>query len=175
MKKLAEATGISTTGLWITLIVLMSCIGGCTYRVAFLKFVDSYEAGYKYNKSTGEVTVLEETGYYKVTPFVTVVNTVDLRPMQIRIEANNRVLNAMLVRFRKEGLQQFIDLHGRKNYDKETLSDILKSYAYEGMGTSSYSREALQKKYRFLEILGSTSGAGNDSQNQTLPQKDTLK
>ncbi len=109
---------------------------------------------------------------------LTEVHTIDTRPMQIRIEANNRVLNAMLVRFRKEGLQQFVDLHGRGDYDQTRLGDILMSYAYEGMGTESYSREALQKKYKFLEILGSTSGANNITTQVQPPVqtvKDTLK
>jgi hypothetical protein len=77
--------------------------------------------------------------------------------MQIKIEANNRVLNAMLVRFKPEGLMQFIDMHGRGNYDQTKLGDILKSYAYEGYGEYTYSRDSLQRKYKFLEILGRTS------------------
>ena len=160
------------------IIIAVLLIGGAIYRYNWWTFVDNYEQGYRYDKTTGTITILERTGWERVTPMLTEVHTIDTRPMQIRIEANNRVLNAMLVRFKKEGLQQFIDLHGRGDYDQVRLADILKSYAYEGMGSESYSKEALQKKYKFLEILGNTSGA-NAITTQAEPTlqtvKDTLK
>lgn len=150
-------------------------IGGCSTRVFFFTFVDSYEVGYKFDKITGQTTVLETTGWEKVIPFVTEVHSIDLRPMQIRIEANNRVLNAMLVRFKKEGIMQFLDLHGRDDYDQMKLSPILMSYAYEGYGSNSYNRDELQKKYKFLEILGSTGTSGSLNENQNQQNNETNK
>lgn len=147
-------------GLILIIFLSFLLVGGCSYRAYFLKSVDSYELAYRWDKRDGSITVLKRAGWHKVIPFMTRVHTVDLRPMQIKIEANNRVLNAMLVKFKPEGLKQFIDMHGRGNYDQTKLGDILKSYAYEGYGDSTYSRDALQRKYKFLEILGRTSSPG---------------
>ncbi len=146
------------------LVILL--VGGCSIRTFFVTLVDSYELGYSFDKTTGRITVLEHTGWAWVKPFITEVHTVDLRPMQVRIEANDRILNAMLVRFKPAGLEQFLELHGRKDYTQAVLSDILKSYAYEGMGSGAYSQQKLQEKYLFLEIMGGTGGsAGGQSQN----------
>ena len=161
--------------LGISIAVLL--ISGAIYRYNWWTFVDSHEQGYRFEKVTGKITVLNRTGWHRITPFFVEVNTIDTRPMQIRIEANNRVLNAMLVRFKKEGLQQFIDLHGRGDYglnDGQTnLSEILKSYAYENYGSNQYNKELLQKKYKFMEILGGTSGTS--SEVQSYLSVDTLK
>ncbi len=142
-------------------------------RVLFFTFVDSHEVGYKFNKVTGQITVLDTSGWHKVTPFVSEVNVIDLRPMQVRIEANDRVLNAMLVQFNKEGVTQFVNMHGRKDYDAVALKPILMSYAYEGIGFCVQDKESLQKKYKFLKILGSTNTISLNGITETV--KDTLK
>ncbi len=159
---------------WIILgvIVLILFVGGCSTRVFFFTFVDSHEVGYKFNKIKGTLSVLDTSGWHRVTPFVSEVNVIDLRPMQIRIESNNRVLNAMLVQFNKEGVQQFVNMHGRNDYSPESLSPILMSYAYEGVGSGLYDKENLQKKYKFLKILGSTNSINYNELSET---KDTLK
>jgi hypothetical protein len=151
--------------IFIVIIIILSGI----FRGLFFTFVDGHEIGYKFDRSTGEITVLDRTGYFWVTPYFTAIYTIDGRPMQVRIEANNRVLNAKLVRFRKtpEAVKQFIQMHGLKDYDvlnKTTgtttgsLADILKSYAYENISNGAYMsdediKKALEKKYLFLEIL----------------------
>lgn len=162
-----------TSFLGFCLIILLSValVGGCSYRAYFLKSVDSYELAYRWDKRDGSITVLNRSGWHRIKPFLTKVHTIDLRPMQIKIEANNRVLNAMLVKFKAEGLNQFIDLHGRGNYSQTELGDILKSYAYEGYGDESYNKDALQRKYKFLEILGRTSSSAPST---VIATKDSL-
>lgn len=160
------------TQRWVTIaiVTVVIIIGLVIYRYSFWRFVDSYELGYKFDKVTGQTTALTRTGWHRVTPFFTQIHTIDTRPVQIRIEANissstmsstsgvnTRVLNAMLVRFKPEGLMQLLDYHGRMNYDQETLSQILKIYAYEGCATDGYSKEDLQERYKFLEIMTTTS------------------
>lgn len=130
----------------ISLVVLL--IAGLIYRYNWWTFVDSYELGYKFDKVTGKTAILPRTGWHRITPFLTEIHTIDTRPVQIRIEANigsttsssvnTRVLNAMLVRFRPEGIMQLLEYHGRMNYDQKTLSQILKIYAYEGCATNSF-------------------------------------
>lgn len=163
---------------WIITIILVCSllIGSLIFRALFLRFVDSYELGYKYYKTTGQTVVLPRTGWHLVKPFITQIHTIDTRPVQIRIEAymsgsntsasdiNTRVLNAMLVRFKPEGLMQLLEYHGRMNYSQEKLSQILKIYAYEGCATDGYSKEYLQKKYKFLKIMSTISpGTTQDS------------
>ncbi len=152
----------------------ISLIGGCTYRVGWWQTVENYDLPYKWDRSDGSIIPLNRSGWHRVTPFFTKIYTVDSRPMQIRIEANNRVLNAMLVRFRKEGALQFFELHGLDDYDQGKLSEILKSYAYEGYGSNSYNRDSLQRKYKFLEILGGTSGTSSNNIVLFPTKKDTL-
>ncbi len=159
----------------ICILTVILFIGLIIYRYNWWTFVDSYELAYRYDKTTGITTVLPRTGWYRITPFMTEVHTVDMRPMQIRIEANipggtvgdnnvnTRVLNAMLVQFRAKGLHQFLSYHGRRDYDQKTLSEILKCYAYEGCATDGYSKEKLQEKYQFLEIKSTTSDKLTDT------------
>jgi hypothetical protein len=60
------------------------------------------------------------------------VHKLDLRPYQITISANQRVLNAKLVRFNPDGLAKFIEWHGRNAGDfTNNLLEILKCYAFD--------------------------------------------
>ena len=102
--------------------------------------------------------------------------------MQVRIEANNRVLNAKLVRFRKftkenvlnvEGVLQFIQMHGRADYDEQNLPEILKCYAYENFSDAGNSKEILEKKYKFLEIM--STGTNATFSNPTSNSADSVK
>ena len=152
-------------------LLVFSLVGGFTYRVGWWTNVENYKIAYLWDKRTGKTTRLSHSGWCKSTPIFQEIYTIDSRPMQIRIEANNRVLNAMLVQFNPEGSADFFDKHGLDNYDQAKLSEILKSYAYEGMTTGSYNRDSLEKKYRFLKILSGTSG--NASQGISNPQTDS--
>lgn len=137
-------------------------------RSAFFVFVDSHNIAYEYNMQTGGITVFDQTGWFKKFPFRTKIHEIDGRPMQVRIEANNRVLNAKLVAFKrysldslgkssinKEGVEQFVQMHGRDDYSQQKLTEILKSYAYEDYTGSGNAVEALESKYKFLDIQSS--------------------
>ena len=177
-----EIGGI-TIPKWVIFLILVVVIffGLLIYRYNWWTFVDSYELGYKFDKATGTTTQLTRTGWHRITPFFVEINTIDTRPVQIRIDAdvsggttnsvNTRVLNAMLVRFRPEGLMQLLEYHGRMDYDQGTLSQILKIYAYEGCATNGYNKEFLQKKYKFLEIMSTVSTNNADTTQNLLPVK----
>lgn len=118
-------------------------------------FVDNYQTGYKFNTINGEITVLDSQGWFLTPPFVVKIHKVDMRPQQVCINANKRVLNCKLVQFDPAGLRLFISWHGRDNYEMGSdhtgsFSDILKSYAYDGSN----------QKYPFLRILKELSPAG---------------
>jgi len=170
LQKMLLGTGIVLGLLLISLLI---------FRAAFVTFVDSYELGYSYDKFTGEIKPLNRTGYFIINPWKTTIHTIDTRPMQVRIEANNRVLNAKLVRFKPQGLIQFIELHGRGDYEQAgnnggtgNLPDILKCYAYENYGSNGYSEVALESKYTFLDVMDFTSGTNTTYQKT---QTDSLE
>jgi hypothetical protein len=140
-------------GVIVTLLVL-GVIGLGLYRAFFLTWVENYQAAYEYNTKTGHITVIDRSGYVPCVPFYRIVHTVDTRPIQVAINANNRILNAKLVQFDMKGLELFISWHGRKDYEFDaamsatnittgSFEDILRSYAYDGTGT----------RYPFLKIL----------------------
>lgn len=123
-------------------------------------YVENYELGYKFSALDGKITVLDRPGYHWRKPWVDHINTIDLRPTQVCINANSRVLNCKLVKFNPDkehsyqGLMTFLSWHGRDDYsisssssqDSQStggLNDILKSYAYDGNARS----------YPFLTIL----------------------
>ena len=136
-------------------ILILAFVGALLFRMMFVNFVDNYELAYKFDARSGAVTLLEGHGYYVTPPLLVSVHHIDLRPMQVCISANQRVLNCKLVQFNPDGASQFISWHGRDNYDgpgnasrqgsagTTTFSEILKAYAYEGTG----------KSYPFLTIL----------------------
>jgi hypothetical protein len=98
-------------------------------------FVDNYELGFTYNKWTGKIEKVDRTGYVFYNPIGTSVHSIDLRPIQVKVEANGRVLNTKLVRFNPEGLDKFVEWHGRDAADAgvakpSNLMEILKSYAF---------------------------------------------
>lgn len=130
-------------GSIVAVVLVLSIVGLIGFRILFLNYVDNYELGYKFDSRTGVITLLDEAGYHRTPPFVVTVHTIDTRPMQVCINANQRVLNCKLVQFNKDGLELFLSWHGRSDYSGHTLSQILLSYAYDGSG----------KSYPFLTVL----------------------
>lgn len=131
-------------GVLMLLLLFGSCSAGCTYRAIFLRFVDNYEIPYMYDRRDGSIKMLDRTGYIQKLPFVQNVHTIDGRPMQVCISAIQRVLNCKLVQFNPEGLELFLEWHGRSNYSNPgVFNEILKAYAYEGSG----------KNYPFLTVI----------------------
>lgn len=113
------------------------------FFIGWVSFVDNYELGFVYNRFSGEIKVLNRTGYFIFTPFKYSVHAIDLRPYQISITASfgsekatsgipSRVLNAKLVRFEPRGLMTFVEWHGRSAGDSlNNLKEIMKCYAFD--------------------------------------------
>ncbi len=129
--------------------IILAIITLVGFRVCCVTFVENYELGYSYDRlNGGKIERLSRTGYIFHKPIVFNVHTIDLRPIQVCLNANKRVLNCKLVEFNPAGLEVFLSLHGRANYSgdesqehKGTFKDILSSYAFDG------------KSYTFLTIL----------------------
>lgn len=124
-------------------IILLALIVALFIRMLFINFVDNHEFGYRFNALTGEVTELNQKGYVWSAPFIVKIHTIDTRPFQVTVSANNRVLNAKLVQFNPAGYRLFIAWHGRDDYDQMSLNPILTSYAFDPS----------QKDYPFLTVL----------------------
>lgn len=122
-------------GTVLTLVVLfvLAVVGLIGFRMFFVNDIDQYAVGYTWDRRTGQVTVLERNGYVVTPPWFVSVHSIDLRPQQVCINANNRVLNCKLVQFDPAGLAQFIAWHGTMDGN---VSEILKSYAYDGQNKS---------------------------------------
>lgn len=169
------------------LVILLPIILLLGFRLFFVKFVDNYEFAIMFDRSTGTVEPILDSagnskiGYVVFTPILQSVKTIDTRPFQVKISANNRVLNAKLIRFKPrtfdekgnlihEGWREFISYHGLKDYNISNNSyepstgsfeDILKAYAYDPSN----------KSYSFLEIKKEEEV---NYDNSNITPKDTL-
>jgi len=112
--------------------VVAGVMGFFFFWLFWLTFVDNYEYGFTYDKFTGKIEPVEHTGWVVRTPWRYAVHTIDVRPYQVSISANERILNAKLVRFDPEGIETFVAWHGRSaGGDKTQLLEILKCYAFD--------------------------------------------
>lgn len=138
----------------VAVVVRLSCFG----------YVENYELAYQFDTVSGKTTKLVnkdgtfKNGYIYANP-LTFIYTIDLRPMQVTINANNRVLNAKLVQFNPDGFETFVKWHGNANYSQENLKDILMSYAYDPSS----------KNYDFLTILKELKNEDNTQTTQSVP------
>ena len=141
MKKITPEDNVSDSWLsWITpkillfvgVLVGLVTIGFGIWFCFWVKFVDSHELGFIYDRFTGKIEKVEHTGWVVRTPWRCSIHTLDLRPYQVQISANQRILNAKLVRFDPRGLDVFVVWHGRDAGDTiEGLKEILKCYAFD--------------------------------------------
>ena len=107
-------------------------VGVVLFRLTFLTFVDKHELGFTFDRFNGEVAKVDHSGWVLANPIRFDVNKIDLRPYQVSISANERILNAKLVRFNPDGLDTFIAWHGRTaGTFVEDLKEILKCYAFD--------------------------------------------
>lgn len=136
---------------FVVLMVVLAGFGLLVFRVTCVNFVDNYEIPYKYDRRSGKIEKLSHTGYIVTPPLLVNVHSVDGRPMQVCISAIQRVLNCKLVEFNPEGLELFLQWHGRNDYTNDggtrenptTFNQILMAYAYDGSG----------KSYPFLTVI----------------------
>lgn len=130
--------------------IIIGIIVSLCFRLFWLTNVEKHEVGFIFNRMSGQVTQIDHTGWVLVTPVLNSVYTIEGRPQQVCINANQRVLNCKLVQFNPAGLTEFINLHGAASYTALKIADVLKVYAYE---------ENPQPR-SFLTLHGGTTGIG---------------
>lgn len=194
VEKVRDSGWLGKLAMSLVVAIVLAFIGLLAFRALCVDFVDNYKLAYTFDKRGGKITRLysyetrngktvrvNKTGYIVTPPFLVKVHSVDLRPMQVCINANQRVLNCKLVQFNPEGVDQttglnsldlFLSWHGRDDYDAPSssssstsggtgttpFSEILKSYAYEGSG----------KSYPFLTVIRELGS--NELANPIAPQ-----
>lgn len=118
--------------VFLVSLIPLTLIGLLIFRLGWVTFVDNYELGFSYDSVTGKIEKINRTGWIIRTPMRYSVHAIDLRPYQVSISANSRILNAKLVRFNPDGLETFVEWHGRDAGDqKDQMLEILKCYAFD--------------------------------------------
>lgn len=148
LQKIWDWISIRSILLVPIVVMLISFIVFLFWYWLWVTNVDNYELAFTFDRfDGGKIEVIKEQGWVVRTPFRYSVHTIDLRPYQITISANKRVLNAKLVQFDPTGLETFIKWHGRSAGDNighdsyvngngyligsTGLLDILKCYAFD--------------------------------------------
>jgi len=118
---------------WFALSVISAIVGLMSLILGIMSVhhIDNYELGFTFDRFSGKIERLERSGLVFKPIWHYSVHRLDLRPKQVSISANARILNAKLVRFNPEGLETFVEWHGRDAGDEDdSLYEILKSYAF---------------------------------------------
>ena len=148
MKKDQKMNIKMVAGFAVPALVVLSLFGLFVFYTGWVTNVENYELCFTFDRfNGGKIETVNHQGWIVKTPFRYSVHTIDLRPYQITISANKRVLNAKLVKFNPVGLETFVQWHGRKAADNighdsymdsmgnlqpsTGLLDILKCYAFD--------------------------------------------
>lgn len=116
----------------LVVVAALVLIGLLVFWLGWVHTIDKHELGFTYDRLTGKIEKIERNGWIVRTPLRYSVHCLDLRPYQIQISANERILNAKLVRFDPDGLETFVSWHGRSAGDNlNNLKEILKCYAFD--------------------------------------------
>lgn len=117
---------------WMGISAVLAVVSLVVWFCFWVSFVDRHELGFVFDKLTGKIETVDHPGWVIRTPLRYSVHTVDLRPYQVQISANARILNAKLVRFDPAGIETFVSWHGRDAADSlHNLLEILKCYAFD--------------------------------------------
>jgi hypothetical protein len=124
---------------WGIAFVVVSLLA-LTFYLAAMNHVGINEVGVAYNSVGGRVWIQDHPGWYLTAPTVEVAVLTTL-PLTVTIPSEAKVINTKIVRFKPEGVDEFIRLQGFSYYSDQSLQNILMGYAFSG------------KQYPFLEIM----------------------
>ncbi len=132
MSKYAVREALINFGIVFGVILVAVLALALLWYATFVTNIDRHELGFSYDRFTGQIETFDRFGWWVRTPIRYSVHAIDTRPYQISISANQRILNAKLVRFNPNGLSKFIEWHGRSaGDDHNNLLEILKCYAFD--------------------------------------------
>ena len=123
---------------------------GLIFYLICVNHVGINEIGVAYDRVDGKIQVQDEPGYYITHPLVQ-VGKISTLPMKVTIPSNAAVINQKVVRFNKDGVEEYIHLQGFHWFMADSeLEGVLMGYAFSG------------KKFLFLDVL---QEAGPESVN----------
>lgn len=124
---------------------IIAIIGGIVafsiimFWLLFLNHVGATDVGIAYNSINGHIST-QEPGWH-VTGITVRTTQLSLLPMRVTIPSGATIINQKMVRFKKEGVRDFINLQGFSMGLGNQQENIMLGYAFSG------------KRYSFLEIL----------------------
>lgn len=96
--------------------------------------------GVAYNRWSGQVVLQEAPGWYLTAPSTQVMR-IDARPMRVTVISLANTLASKLIRFRKEGVNDYLERQGFGYMIPFRQKLIMVGYAYSG------------ETYPFLDVL----------------------
>ena len=117
---------------------------GLLFFLLFLNHTSINEIGVQYNSGTGEIELQETPGWYVTSPLVRVAYISTL-PIRITIPSNARVIVSKVVRFKPQGVEDYIRMQGFEYAMNSSLKNVLMGYAFSG------------STYTFLDIMQETT------------------
>lgn len=123
----------------ITISAILFVVLPILFWMCFLNHIGINEFGLAYNSWSGQITIQDKPGWYLTSP-LTFVSNFSTLPMKVTIPSNAAVINTKIVRFKKEGVEEYIRLQGFSWFDS-SFESVLMGYAFSG------------KQYPFLEVM----------------------
>lgn len=115
---------------WMLYVLIVAVVlGGPGYYFLCLNHTGVNQLGVAFNSINGQIQLQEQPGWYRTSPFVKVAY-IDLLPQSVHIPSGAKVINTKVVRFRPEGLNQYIELHGFGYVIGQNLNNNLLGYAF---------------------------------------------
>ena len=135
VKKLLIGTGV---------VISLTVLGLFSFYCLCLNHLSVNHIGVAYDSYNGTISLQEAPGWYRTSPFVK-LSYISTLPVKVTIPSEAQVIISKIVRFKVEGIEEFIRLQGFKYWSDGEISSILLGYAFSG------------NSYPFLEIMQETS------------------
>lgn len=123
---------------WAIVVSASILATGLMYYVLFLNHTSINQIGVCYDSIDGTVSLQMQPGWYKTSAFTRVAYITTL-PVRVTIPSDARVMVTKMVRFRPEGVDDFIRLQGFSYFSN--IENTFLGYAFA------------DKEYSFLEII----------------------
>lgn len=136
----------------IVLAVVCSVLG--LFYLAFVNYLEAYQAGIARNIVTGEVILQDHGGFHLTAPWVQVAR-VDTRPVRVCITSTARAYNCKLVQFLPNAYKEFVVTQGFRYYWWTNRISFNFGYTEEYRGTKDILRGYAYgvKQYPFIKVL----------------------
>lgn len=124
----------------IIVVIALTILSPLFYYIGWLNHTTVNEIGVSYNSLNGDISIQDKPGWYVTNPFVR-VGYISTLPITVEIPSSAAVIVKKIVRFKPEGLAEFIRLQGFSYYNNTGLKNIMLGFAFSG------------NEYLFMEII----------------------